>query len=503
MNITPTAYLSDLKRIARGQDRSKLVVLANEYSATLQQLPRLNNEIEVYLASEQVEDFVALTQKIRLQLLQASDFLVNIEFLESDLCQSSEIEQFIRQAKAQMTLNTISKISTEFYEVCQHVRQELVDRRIQEQAELERKAQAFEKAEANRRQRELERIQKEQENKRKKLLILAYSGISVFVLVASGMIIQHLFFKNSYSEKALPTVKKMKQSQGPIEAVPSSTATKEISTIPKSESSESVQMSSIEPKLMRVPSGRFTRGCRKGRDNVYGGCADDKREEPARLINMEEFWLGKYEITIGEWNQCVADGKCGQIPINGRSANYPITKIIWTSSDQKRSPKTYAEWLSEKTGREYRLPSEAEWEYAARGGRDDTAYPWGNTVSCDDANYGNATKECSTDGPKPVGSYPANGYGLHDMAGNVWEYCSDWLDTNYYKDSPTQDPLGPEKSNLLHVQRVIRGGSWYNSPRYIRLANRSNSDDNIGKTPQDALGFRLALDYDQIPQPEE
>ena len=128
-------------------------------------------------------------------------------------------------------------------------------------------------------------------------------------------------------------------------------------------------------------------------------------------------------------------------------ATYPVVSITWEDAQ------AYCEWFSEKYGVVMRLPTEAEWEYAARGGLEGKEYPNGDTISTEDANY-------ASEGAHPVAQYSPNGYGLYDMAGNVPEWVADWYDQNYYQVSPRSNPLGPAAKEGELQRRADRGGGW-------------------------------------------
>jgi formylglycine-generating enzyme required for sulfatase activity len=146
----------------------------------------------------------------------------------------------------------------------------------------------------------------------------------------------------------------------------------------------------------------------------------------------------------------------------------------------------YCAWLASKTGTPVRLPTEAEWERAARGGFDRKRYPWGDKLDPSRAHFLPDPGQKAQSGTAPVASYPPNGFNLYDMAGNVWEWVSDWYAANYYARAQYLDPRGPENG----LMRIVRGGAWVNSDsRYLRCAYRH-------KVPQDSysysIGFRIA-----------
>lgn len=247
--------------------------------------------------------------------------------------------------------------------------------------------------------------------------------------------------------------------------------------------------SEYEPEMVSIPAGTFSMGCDGKRDDVEGGCDDG--EKPAHKVTLKAFKLAKTETTVGQYMACVDASGCPPPEWKDKDApdyykslgngltdqNYPIVGVSWDNAN------AYAKWLSKETGKNYRLPSEAEWEYAARGGSD-TAYPWGNAIGEGNANCNSACGD-KFNYTSPVSSFAANGYGLHDMNGNVWEWVQDRWHGDY-KGAPVDGSVWESGDS---ASRVLRGGSWNYDAQSVRSADRGDS------TPGDRngnSGFRLA-----------
>ena len=205
----------------------------------------------------------------------------------------------------------------------------------------------------------------------------------------------------------------------------------------------------------------------------------------------ERFAVGKHEVTFAEWDACVAGGGCGGYrPADegwGRGRR-PVINVSWEDA------KSYVRWLSGETGGRYRLLTESEWEYVARGGTTGP-FHFGGTISTDKANYnGNYTYESGRKGvyrekTVSVGSFPANGYGLHDVHGNVWEWVEDcWHDD--YSGAPEDGSARGRESGGDCSKRVLRGGSWYDPPRFLQSAVRFRYSAGIR---YNSRGFRIAM----------
>jgi formylglycine-generating enzyme required for sulfatase activity len=226
------------------------------------------------------------------------------------------------------------------------------------------------------------------------------------------------------------------------------------------------------PTLVAIAPGSFTMGTN----------ADDPSERPAHHVTIDHaFALAKYVVTVAQWNACVTAGACPRLQSgNGTSANAPVRDVSWDDAKQ------YVAWLTKVSGKPYRLPTEAEWEYAARGGTT-TRYWWGDEMRTGKANCKDCGQPWRADGPADVGSFTANPLGLYDMNGGVWEWVSDcWH--NSYKNAPAD---GRSWDEPYCQSRVIRGGSWRDGAAYMLSATRFKYDGGVRYT---ANGFRVARD---------
>jgi formylglycine-generating enzyme required for sulfatase activity len=217
-----------------------------------------------------------------------------------------------------------------------------------------------------------------------------------------------------------------------------------------------------------------------------------KHEEPVHSVTLDAFWMDRTEVTNAQYALCAAGGACTPPEYTGSysltsyygDAAYDDYPVIFVNSMDAAA---YCAWA----GR--RLPTEAEWEYAARGGLADGLYPWGDTFDGTKANFCDVNCASSYAHPDyddgfaetaPVGSYAANGYGLYDMAGNVWEWVNDWYSSMYYSITPAINPTGPASGDYL----VMRGGSWFNNGHALRVAYRYGFELYLA----DTVGFRCA-----------
>jgi len=217
-----------------------------------------------------------------------------------------------------------------------------------------------------------------------------------------------------------------------------------------------------------IPAGTFKMGSDTG--------AGD--ESPTHDVTLDAFWMDQTEVTNAMYAQCVDAGECETPSEQYRFGDpaydaYPVVYVDWTQAG------TYCKWVGG------RLPTEAEWEYAARGGLEGKTYPWGDDspVCTEGAPNGAQYGPCAENGAIAVKTFSPNGFNLFDMAGNVWEWVGDWYSSDYYQNSPADNPTGPESGS----SRVLRGGSWVNVDSVLRVSYRLwNLPDNFYSD----IGFR-------------
>ncbi len=193
---------------------------------------------------------------------------------------------------------------------------------------------------------------------------------------------------------------------------------------------------------------------------------------PVRLTRR--FYLGEYPVTQALWAAVMDDEST---PAYFSGTRRPVEHVSWADA------KDFLEKLCRLTGQPFRLPTEAEWEYAARGGAYNTGCPYAGSKRLKEVGWFETNSHGET---KPAGGKGPNELGLYDMSGNVWEWCSDWFEENYYQSSPAADPPGPDEGS----GRVLRGGGWSGTPLHCRVANRSHWYPDYGDVN---LGFRLAV----------
>ena len=251
-------------------------------------------------------------------------------------------------------------------------------------------------------------------------------------------------------------------------------------------------------EMLLIPAGEFEMGDHYGVGWEY--------ELPVHTVYVDAFYMDRYEVTNAQYAQflneygretdaaghrlldidnpyCLVENVDGDYRAEADYEYHPIAKVSWYGAA------AYAQFYGK------RLPTEAQWEKAARGGLVGKKYPWGNSFSHEEANYYGIEGRDVWDKTSPVGSFAPNGYDLYDMAGSVWEWCADEYDPDYYNISPENNPMGPgvavtfKDDDFVNVDtdRVIHGGSWYGNWRSLRVSNRSYY---LPKTVGRFVGFR-------------
>jgi formylglycine-generating enzyme required for sulfatase activity len=251
---------------------------------------------------------------------------------------------------------------------------------------------------------------------------------------------------------------------------------------------------SIDMKLAFIPAGKFMMGSPASEE-------ERNAEEVQHEVTITKpFYLGVTLVTQAQFDKVMGKNPSFFHAKGGGGPDHPVDQVLWTDAGEF-CQKLSALPEEKKAGRVYRLPTEAEWEYACRAGTT-TAFHFGNSLSSKQANfngnypYGSADKGPYLRRTEKVSSYPANAFGLYDMHGNLWEWCSDWYDPDYYKNSPKEDPKGPAKGVVSTGFRndffpVVRGGCWLDEARGCRSAYR------FRLMPSERyrwVGFRVACD---------
>jgi|SRR5579863_1771754 formylglycine-generating enzyme len=225
----------------------------------------------------------------------------------------------------------------------------------------------------------------------------------------------------------------------------------------------------LEPTLVQIPAGWFLMGSNSGQD-----C-----ECPVHRVWVDAFLLAAAQVTNDEYGRFLLATGAAPPPFwqdpNFNHPQQPVAGVSWHEGVR------YCEWLSSQTGRGYRLPTEAEWECAARGGLEQKQFPWGDDPPQSRPDYAARWQT----GPDPVARYAPNAFGLYDIGDNVHEWCSDWYEPNYYAVSPERNPRGPEEGQ----RKASRGGSWRHQIKVARCSARSSIPPQFQYAD---YGFRVA-----------
>ena len=230
--------------------------------------------------------------------------------------------------------------------------------------------------------------------------------------------------------------------------------------------------SALEPSMVHIREGWFLMGSDSGQD-----C-----ERPIHRVWIDSFLLAATQVTNAEYDRFLRATSAPAPPFrqdpNFDHPQQPVAGVSWHEATR------YCEWLSTQTARTFRLPTEAEWECAARGGLEQKQFPWGDDPPQSLPDYATRWQN----GPEPVARYAPNAFGLYDICDNVHEWCSDWYDPNYYAISPDRNPQGPERSPAS-PRKSSRGGSWRHHIKVARCSARSSIPPDFHYAD---YGFRVA-----------
>jgi formylglycine-generating enzyme required for sulfatase activity len=236
---------------------------------------------------------------------------------------------------------------------------------------------------------------------------------------------------------------------------------------------EPARASVSTPRMIQIPAGSFAMGCDAGQD-----C-----ERPVHRVLIDAFEMAVTQVTNAEYGEFLrATGRTVPPLWEDPDFNHPRQPVVTVSWFDAAD---YCAWLAESTGRHFRLPTEAEWERAARGKVEGALYPWGDSTPQERPGYSQRWKT----GPERLALDIPNSFGLYDVCANVHEWCSDWYDANYYAVSPERNPRGPDTG----TRRSSRGGSWRHHIKMSRCAARSSIPPEFQYAD---YGFRVACDLE-------
>ena len=252
----------------------------------------------------------------------------------------------------------------------------------------------------------------------------------------------------------------------------------------------------LHMEFVWIPGGCFQMGCNKGDKECYFD------EKPLHKVCLKGFWMSRRPVTVEEWQRFVKEthytpkkkdlwGGCLDIgkPSFKQGPDHPVVCVSWYDAQ------AFAQWLSQKTGYKFTLPTEAQWEYACKDGARELKYPWGEGTPINKANFwsgpGGVAQKDRWKYTSPVEAFPPGASGLYDMAGNVWEWCQDWYNSFYYKSSPQDNPQGPKRTEETKAElkfKAIRGACWSDQPKRLRCSQRASLDPHQAFG---SVGFRL------------
>lgn len=217
--------------------------------------------------------------------------------------------------------------------------------------------------------------------------------------------------------------------------------------------------------MIYVEGGSFVMGCTSEQSYCYND------ERPTHRVMLDSYYIGETEVTQELWRAVMGDNPSH---FRGDETKLPVEMVSWYDCQD------FIRKLNQITGKNFRLPTEAEWEYAARGGKKSKSYKYSGSNTIDNVAWYSGVQT------HDVKTKQANELGIYDMSGNVWEWCQDWYGSGYYANSPQANPTGPSSGSC----RVLRGGSWINRARYCRVAYRYNGTPSSRSS---SIGFRLIL----------